>query len=380
MAASDIAVASRDAVFAFSEVKLGIIPAVISPFALAKIGPSAARRYFVTGERFDAETALRIGLVHEVADDLDAAVDRVVGELLSAGPQAARWAKRLVRERPDGPETRAVDRGAAHERRGAGGPARLPREAQAHLARVSVAFAEREHRVSNVQFFDLVFVCVHTGHDAVARRADLERLRAACSRVAAARRTSAAPCDANAPADARDPRSTAPALDGCGSFVHGDPAHDGVIDRVPSTGSSYWRAVPGRRIGNRSRPAGAHAVSLGTLVGGVEIAAGILVLLDPRYAWRTSSRPRARASDRHRPVQRTAAWYDVGVRDLGASWRTRSLLWAPSRSVPTRRYAFATAVAGLLLRGPGRRQGARRRNVSSAAWPATSARRAPSGR
>ena len=105
VAAADIGIAARDAVFAFSEVKLGIIPAVISPFALAKIGPGAARRYFLTGERFDAETALRIGLVHEVADDLDAAVDRVVGELLSAGPHAARWAKRLVRERPDGPET-----------------------------------------------------------------------------------------------------------------------------------------------------------------------------------------------------------------------------------------------------------------------------------
>lgn len=105
VAAADIAVAARDAVFAFSEVKLGIIPAVISPFALAKIGPGAARRYFVTGERFDAETALRIGLVHEVAGDLDGAIDRVVAELLSAGPQAARWAKRLVRERPDGPET-----------------------------------------------------------------------------------------------------------------------------------------------------------------------------------------------------------------------------------------------------------------------------------
>jgi methylglutaconyl-CoA hydratase len=105
VAAADIAVAARDAVFAFSEVKLGIIPAVISPFALAKIGPGAARRYFLTGERFDAETALRIGLVHEVADDLDGAVERVVAELLSAGPQAARWAKRLVRERPDGSET-----------------------------------------------------------------------------------------------------------------------------------------------------------------------------------------------------------------------------------------------------------------------------------
>ena len=105
VACSDIAIAEPRAVFAFSEVKLGIIPAVISPFALARIGPAAARRYFLTGERFDARTALRIGLVHEVADDLDAAVDRVVGELLSAGPKAVRWAKRLVRERPDGPET-----------------------------------------------------------------------------------------------------------------------------------------------------------------------------------------------------------------------------------------------------------------------------------
>ena len=105
VAASDIPIASRDTVFAFSEVKLGIIPAVISPFTLAKIGPGAARRYFVTGERFDAETALRIGLVTEVAEELDAAVERVVGELLSAGPHAARWAKRLIRERPGGSET-----------------------------------------------------------------------------------------------------------------------------------------------------------------------------------------------------------------------------------------------------------------------------------
>jgi methylglutaconyl-CoA hydratase len=105
VATADIAIAAPDAVFAFSEVKLGIIPAVISPFALAKIGPSAARRYFLTGERFDAETALRIGLVHGIADDLDAAVERVVGELLSAGPHAVRWAKRLIKERPDGPET-----------------------------------------------------------------------------------------------------------------------------------------------------------------------------------------------------------------------------------------------------------------------------------
>jgi methylglutaconyl-CoA hydratase len=105
VAAADIAIAAPDAVFAFSEVKLGIIPAVISPFVLPKIGAGAARRYFVTGERFDAATALRIGLVSEVGAELDAAVERVLGELLSAGPHAARWAKRLVRERPDGSET-----------------------------------------------------------------------------------------------------------------------------------------------------------------------------------------------------------------------------------------------------------------------------------
>src|SRR5437667_9142384 len=98
VAASDIAVADDDAVFAFSEVKLGIIPAVISPFALAKIGASAARRYFLTGERFGAPTALRIGLVHEIAEDVDAALDRVLRELLSSGPEAVRVAKRLTRE------------------------------------------------------------------------------------------------------------------------------------------------------------------------------------------------------------------------------------------------------------------------------------------
>jgi methylglutaconyl-CoA hydratase len=109
VACADIAVASDDTVFAFSEVKLGIIPAVISPFALARIGPGAARRYFVTGERFDAAVALRIGLVHEVAAraELDAAVEHVLDELRSAGPHATRWAKRLVRERPSGPETAA---------------------------------------------------------------------------------------------------------------------------------------------------------------------------------------------------------------------------------------------------------------------------------
>jgi len=102
VACADIVIAAPDALFSFAEVKLGIIPAVISPYALAKIGASAARRYFVTGERFDAATALRIGLVHEVAADLDAAVAAIVAELRTAGPEAARHAKKLVLERPDG--------------------------------------------------------------------------------------------------------------------------------------------------------------------------------------------------------------------------------------------------------------------------------------
>jgi enoyl-CoA hydratase/carnithine racemase len=99
-ACADVVVAAPDATFGFTEVRLGIIPAVISPFVLAKIGSGHARRLFLTGERFDAQTALRIGLVHEVADDLDGTVERFVGELLKSGPEATRAAKRLAREQP----------------------------------------------------------------------------------------------------------------------------------------------------------------------------------------------------------------------------------------------------------------------------------------
>jgi methylglutaconyl-CoA hydratase len=106
-ACADVAIAAPDTVFGFSEVKLGIIPAVISPFVLPKIG-AHARRYFLTGERFDAEAALRIGLIEEIADDLDAAVDRVLSELLTAGPEAVREAKRLIREQPSGAETAQI--------------------------------------------------------------------------------------------------------------------------------------------------------------------------------------------------------------------------------------------------------------------------------
>jgi enoyl-CoA hydratase/carnithine racemase len=107
VACADVAIAAPDAVFGFSEVKLGIIPAVISPFVLPKIG-AHARRYFLTGERFGSETALRVGLVHELAADLDVAVDRVVDELLTSGPLAVREAKRLIRERPTGEQTAQI--------------------------------------------------------------------------------------------------------------------------------------------------------------------------------------------------------------------------------------------------------------------------------
>jgi methylglutaconyl-CoA hydratase len=107
VACADIAVAHPETVFGFTEVRLGIIPAVISPFVLPKIG-SAARRYFLTGERFGADVALRIGLVHEVASDPDEAVTRIVDALLAGGPEAVREAKRLVRERPSGIETAQI--------------------------------------------------------------------------------------------------------------------------------------------------------------------------------------------------------------------------------------------------------------------------------
>jgi len=104
-ACCDVVVAAPDTVFALSEVRLGIVPAVVSPFLLARIVPGAARRYFVTGERFDAETAARIGLVSEVAEDLDAAVDAVVAAILASGPKATRVAKQLARRPHSADET-----------------------------------------------------------------------------------------------------------------------------------------------------------------------------------------------------------------------------------------------------------------------------------
>jgi len=100
VACCDIAVATQDATFSFSEVKLGLIPAVISPYAIAAIGERAARRYFLTGERFEAAEAWRLGLVHELcrdADDMDEKIGAIVDALLACGPVAQREAKDLVR-------------------------------------------------------------------------------------------------------------------------------------------------------------------------------------------------------------------------------------------------------------------------------------------
>jgi len=99
-AVCDIAIAAETAKFSFSEVKLGIIPSVVSPYVLARIGPGHARKLFVTGERFDAQTALSIGLVHKVVppEQLDDAVAESTKLLLSSGPDAVNEAKELVRK------------------------------------------------------------------------------------------------------------------------------------------------------------------------------------------------------------------------------------------------------------------------------------------
>jgi methylglutaconyl-CoA hydratase len=100
VAACDIAVAADNANFSLSEVKLGLIPATISPYVIKAMGENAARRYFLTAERFSAQEAHRIGFVHAVAapDGVDAAVDAIVKALVSNSPNAVKEAKRLVHD------------------------------------------------------------------------------------------------------------------------------------------------------------------------------------------------------------------------------------------------------------------------------------------
>jgi enoyl-CoA hydratase/carnithine racemase len=102
VAASDIAIASDDSKFAFSEVKLGLIPATISPFVIPKIGAGHARALFTTGEAFSADHAFRIGLVHEVVgrDQLDDAINRKLKNIFASGQEAIHQAKRLVKDHP----------------------------------------------------------------------------------------------------------------------------------------------------------------------------------------------------------------------------------------------------------------------------------------
>lgn len=100
IAACDIAVATYDALFALTEVKLGILPAVISPYVLAAIGERYARRYMLSAERFSAAEAYRIGLLHEIVpgeEPLDEAVGEIVDSLLKNGPQAQAECKELIR-------------------------------------------------------------------------------------------------------------------------------------------------------------------------------------------------------------------------------------------------------------------------------------------
>ena len=108
----DIAIASTSARFGLTESRLGLLPAVISPYVIEAIGPRQARRWFATGEHFDADTALRIGLVHQLVEPerLDEALERQLALLDKAGPIASSTAKQLVRQVRDSHDRDALDR------------------------------------------------------------------------------------------------------------------------------------------------------------------------------------------------------------------------------------------------------------------------------
>jgi methylglutaconyl-CoA hydratase len=105
VACCDIAVAEQDTIFCVSETRLGLVPAVISPYLIRAMGARVARRYFLTAERFSATEALRVGLVHEIApaDSLDASVEGMVAALLEGGPQSQARSKRLISDVADRP-------------------------------------------------------------------------------------------------------------------------------------------------------------------------------------------------------------------------------------------------------------------------------------
>ena len=120
VATCDIAIAAPGTRFGFTETRIGLVPATISPYVIGRIGATAARRYLLTAELFDADEALRIGLVSAVADDPLAEAERIAATLCDVGPDAVRTTKRIIRERPDGEslarlisEVRASDEGQA---------------------------------------------------------------------------------------------------------------------------------------------------------------------------------------------------------------------------------------------------------------------------
>jgi methylglutaconyl-CoA hydratase len=119
---ADITLATADAIFGFTEVKLGLMPAAISPFVLPRIAEGPARALFLTGERFGSDRALSIGLVSEVVPDrptLDARVEVLLGEILTAGPEAVRNAKAMIRDQrglPRGDALKLTVRRAARQR------------------------------------------------------------------------------------------------------------------------------------------------------------------------------------------------------------------------------------------------------------------------
>jgi methylglutaconyl-CoA hydratase len=140
IAACDIVVAVESAKFAFTEVRLGIIPAVVSPFVLGKIGESAALRYFLTGETMSAATLKQIGLAHETvpAEALDAACGSIVDAILKGAPGAQSAAKALIRDARVAPGQRGV---AAHDMAGRLAQLRVQAEAQDGFA---AFFAKRK--------------------------------------------------------------------------------------------------------------------------------------------------------------------------------------------------------------------------------------------
>jgi methylglutaconyl-CoA hydratase len=98
MAANDIVVASDQAIISLSEVKIGLVPACISPYVIMRAGPGACREFFLTGERMKAEKAFRLGLVNAVAphDELDAVIEELTGRIISSGPEALNVCKELI--------------------------------------------------------------------------------------------------------------------------------------------------------------------------------------------------------------------------------------------------------------------------------------------